>query len=137
MNATRLSFVAVALVCATLGVYMAVSSRGEARLDRANRDLIAGRSADALAELDGLGGEAGSRADALRAYAYLDRGRPGLARRALQAAVRHDPNNWVLERDYAGVLLRLGDRAKARARMSRAKALNPRMALPPGFVGVR
>lgn len=134
MNATRLPFVAVALVCASLGVYLAVSSRGEARLARANADLAAGRNADALAELERLDGEIGRRAAALRGYAYRDSGRLQAARKAFQIAVRRDPNNWVLQRDYAGVLLRLGERARARARMSRAKALNPRMPLPPGFV---
>jgi len=137
MDATRLSFVAVALVCAAFGVFLAVSGRGEARLSRANADVIAGRNAEALAELDGLDGEIDRRAETVRGYAYLASGRPGPARKALQAAVRRDPNNWVLQRDYALVLLRLGDRAKARARMSRAKALNPRMPLPPGFVGGR
>jgi Flp pilus assembly protein TadD len=133
MNATRLPFVAVALVCAALGLYLAIGSRGEARLGRANADLVAGHNADVLAELAGVGGETGRRAQALRGYAYRNSGRLAQARRAFQVAVRRDPNNWVLQRDYAGVLLALGERAKARARMSRARALNPRMPLPPGF----
>jgi len=133
MNPTRLSLVAVALVCASLGVYLAVSSRSEDRLAAANADLLAGREAEALAELDGLEGEAGLRAAALRGRAYRDSGRLHQARRAFQTAVRRDPNNWFLLQEYAQVLLALGERAKARARMSEAKALNPRMALPPGF----
>ena len=137
MNRARLSFVLVALVCALLGIYLAVSSRGEARLDRANGDLVAGHNAEALAELEGLKGEAGSRAAALRGRAYRDSGRREQARRAFQTAVRRDPNNWFLQREYAAVLLALGQRAKARARMSRAKALNPRMPLPPGFVDAK
>jgi len=134
MNATRLPFAAVALICASLGVYLAISSRGEARLGRANADLLAGRNAETLAELEGLEGETRLRAAALRARAYRNSGRLNPARRAFQAAVRRDPNNWLLQREYASVLLALGERAKAQARMSRAKALNPRMALPPGFV---
>lgn len=134
MTAARLSFVAVALVCALLGVYLAASSRDEARLGRANADVLAGRDTQALAELDGLGGEAGRRAAALRGYAEFGRGRLRPARVALQKAARRDPNNWVLQRDYAIVLLGLGERSKARARMRRARALNPRMPLPPGFV---
>ena len=137
MNATRLSFVAVALVCASLGVYLAISSRGEARLGRANADLVAGRHADALAELRGLGGEAGQRAAATRARAHRGLGRLEPARRAFQTAVRRDPNNWLLQREYGTILLALGERAKARARISRAKALNPRMPLPPGFVDAK
>lgn len=134
MNATRLPFVAVAVVCASLGLYLAVSSRDEARLGRANDDVIAGRNAETLAELNGLSGEAADRAAALRGRAYRNSGRLEPARRAFQTAVRRDPNNWVLQREYAEVLLALGERAKARARISRARALNPRMPLPRGFV---
>ena len=134
MNATRLSIVAVAVVCASLGLYLAVSSRDEARFGRANADVIAGRNADALAELNGLSGESANRAAALRGRAYRNSGQLEPARRSFQMAVRRDPNNWVLQREYAQVLLALGQRAKAKARMSRAKALNPRMPLPPGFV---
>jgi len=137
MNATRLSFVAVALVCASLGVHLAMSSREEARLSRANADLLAGRNAEVLGELQGLEGEAGLRAQSLRGRAYRNSGRLEQARRAFQTAVRRDPNNWVLQREYAGVLLALGERSKARSRMSRAKALNPRMVLPPGFVDAK
>lgn len=137
MLAARLSFVAVALVCGVFGIYLAVSSRDEAALQRAQSDLVADRNADALAELAGLGGETAGRAAALRGYAYRDMGRLQAARRAFQTAVRRDPNNWVLQREYAVVLLRLGERAKAQARMSRAKALNPRMPLPSGFVSSR
>lgn len=137
MNPTRLSLVAVAVVCASLGVYLAVSSRGEDRLAAANADLLAGRETEALAELDGLEGEAGQRAAALRGRAYRRSGRLEQARRAFRAAVRRDPNNWLLQQEYAQVLLALGERAKARARMSAAKALNPRMPLPPGFTDAR
>ena len=133
MMIARLPFVAVALVCAVLGVYLAVSSAGEARLGRANADVLSDRDAEALAELDGLGGEAGRRAAALRGYAYLGTGQLRRARAAFQDAARRDPNNWVLQRDYAIALLRGGERAKAQARMRRARALNPRMPLPPGF----
>jgi Flp pilus assembly protein TadD len=135
MNATRLPIVAVALVCALLGAYLAISSRSEERLDRANGHVIAGREAEALAELEELEGEAVLRGAALRGRAYRNSGRLEAARKEFQKAARRDPNNWVLQREYADVLLALGQRTKARARMSRAKALNPRMALPPGFTG--
>src|SRR4051812_41184795 len=82
MNRTRLSAVAVALVCASLGAYLAVASRGEARLAAANADLLAGRNAAARAELAGLTGEAGLRAAALRGRAYANSGRLERARRA-------------------------------------------------------
>lgn len=133
MIAARLPFVAVAVICAVLGVYLAVSSGREARLGRASADVLADRDAEALAELDGLGGEAGRRAAVLRGYAYLGTGQLSRARAAFRDAVRREPNNWVLQRDYAIALLAVGERAKAQARMGRARALNPRMLLPPGF----
>lgn len=137
MIIARLPFVAVALVCAVLGVYLAVSSAGEARLGRANADVLAGRDTEALAELDGLGGEAGRRAAALRGYAHLGRGELQRARAAFQRAARRAPNDWVLQRDYAIVLLQLDEREKAQARMRTALALNPRMPLPLGFVAAQ
>ena len=69
----------------------------------------------------------------MRGYAHLNRGELRPARAALRAAVLRDPNNWVLQRDYAIVLLRLGERQAARERMGRAQALNPRIVLPTGF----
>ena len=134
MLAARLPFVVVALVCAALGLYLANSSSAETALFRAQTELVAGREDAALAELEGLEGENELRAATLRGYAYRDSGRFEQARRAFQTAARRDPNNWVLQREYGSVLLRLGERVKARARMSRAKALNPRMVLPAGFV---
>lgn len=124
----------ISLVCVVLGVHLAVSSRGEGRSGRANAAVLAGNHARALTELEGLDGEVGRRASAVRGYAYFGTGQLRRARAELQKAARRDPNNWVLQRDYAIVLLRLGERPKARARMRRAVALNPRMLLPPGFV---
>lgn len=127
----------MALVCACLGAYLATSSRSEARLDRANAHVLAGRNAEALAELEGLGGETSLRATAHRGRAYRNSGQLERARKEFQTAARRDPNNWVLQREYAEVLLALDQRVKARARMSRAKALNPRMTLPPGFLDAK
>jgi len=137
MLGARLPTIVLALLCGVFAVYLALSGRREATLQRAQADLVAGRSAEALAELKDVEGETDGRAAALRGYAYRDIGRLEPARRAFQTAARRDPNNWVLQREYARILLRLGERSKARARMSRAKALNPRMLLPSGFVGVK
>ena len=133
MLMARLPLILLAVLCAVFGILLAVSSRGEAALERAQTALAAGREDEAIRELDGLGGETGQRAAAVRGYAYRSRGRLQSARKAFQLAVRRDPNNWVLQREYAQVLLALGQRARARARMSKARALNPRMPLPPGF----
>ncbi len=133
MSAARLAFASIAIVCAVLGIHLALTSADEARLDRANAAALAGRHDAALAELDGLAGAAATRAEKLRAYAYLDTGQLRRSRDSFQSAVRRDPNNWVLQRDYAVVLLRSGERTRARARIRKARALNPRMVLPAGF----
>jgi Flp pilus assembly protein TadD len=133
VSVLRLSFLAIALGCAVLGVYLAVESRSEARLERASADVAAGRTQAALHELTGVD-DADGRAARLRGAAYLAAGRLGPALANLRAAARRDPNNWLAQRDYAIVLLRTGDRARAQRRMRAALALNPRMPLPPGFV---
>jgi Flp pilus assembly protein TadD len=128
----RLSFLAIALGCSVLGAYLAVQSGREARLEQASADVSAGRGAAALAKLDGAGG-ADSRATRLRGAAYFAAGRTALAVSSFRAAARRDPNNWLVQRDYAVVLLRARHRARAQARMRVALALNPRMPLPHGF----
>lgn len=133
MTLLRLSFLAVALVCGALGAMLAVNSRVEARLEAASVDVSAGRSEQALAELEGLGGD-GGRVARLRGAAHAAAGRPDLAATAFREAARRDPNNWVVQRDYAIVLLASGDRRRARERIRAALALNPRMPLPAGFV---
>ncbi len=141
MSSARFPFVALALafalVCAALGAVLAFNSVGERHLARAGEDVSAGRGGEALAELDGLGGDFSRRADALRGAAYVHEGRLREARAALERAVRRAPNDWVLRRDLAIVLLAAGARARARASLRRARALNPRMALPDGFVAAR
>ena len=130
----RLPYLALAALCAAIGMYLALSRGGEARLKRAGEDVRAGRHEQALTELDGLGGQAAGRAAALRGYAYVGRRQYERGAAELSAAARRAPNDWLAQRDYAIVLRRLGRRARARARMQRALALNPRMALPAGFL---
>ena len=133
MTATRLVSVLAAAACLALGGFLALGQRSESRLERASDALGAGRPDAALAELDGLKGQAAGRAAAVRARAHAARGDAAAAHRELRAALRRDPNNWVLHRDDAVVLLALGRRSAARRAMHRALALNPRMELPPGF----
>jgi len=135
--AARLPSLAVAVLCAALGIYLAGRSGGEARLARANAALLAGDHARALVEIDGATGTLAERAHAVRGYAHFARGRYEPARAAFREAVLRDPNNWVLRREYAVTLLRLGDRVRAQAMMRSARALNPRMPLPAGFQASR
>jgi len=129
-----LPYIVVAVVCGAMGLYLALNQGGEANLKRAGEDVRAGRNAQALVELEGVDGQADGRVAALRGYAYAGRRQYKPAAAAFSEAARHSPNDWVLQRDYAIVLRELGKRAKARARMQRALALNPRMALPRGFL---
>lgn len=133
----RLPYIALAALCAAIGIYLALSQGGEAKLKRAGAYVRAGRHAQALAELDGLGGQAAGRAAPLRGYAYIGRRQYQRGAAELSAAASRAPNDWVLQRDYAIVLRRLGRRTKATARMQRALALNPRMQLPSGFRAVK
>lgn len=129
-----LPYVIVALLCGALGLYLALAQGGEAKLRRAGEDVRAGRSAQALTELDGLAGQTSGRAASLRGDAYFDQRQYARAAVAFSEAARRSPNDWTLQRDYAIVLRKLGRVAKARARMQRALALNPRMQLPLGFL---
>jgi hypothetical protein len=100
VTATRLSFLAVALVCAVLGAVLAASSRHEAQLERASADIASGRQAEALAELDGVGGDDG-RAARLRCSARFASGLVRVALAVFRVAARRVPNDWVVQRDYA------------------------------------
>ena len=79
------------------------------------------------------GGVTDSRAHAVRGYAFAALRMLGASSREFQAALKGDPRNWRVRRDWARVLLALGDRRAAQAQMALALALNPRMPLPPGF----
>jgi Flp pilus assembly protein TadD len=124
---------AVAVLCVAMAAYLALGRGDEAQLERAADQMRAGHSADALAELDGLGGQATGRAAALRGRAYLSQHAYKRAAAAFSDAAHRAPNDWTIQRDYAIALRQIGRQSKARARMQRALALNPRMQLPAGF----
>ncbi len=134
VTATRIAGLAFAVLCVALGGYLALAQRSEHTLARAQDELAAAQPAAALARLHGLGGQAAGRALAVRAAAHIAQGRYADAHRNLRAALRRDPNSWLLERDDAIVLLALDRRLDARRALQRALALNPRMDIPPGFV---
>jgi tetratricopeptide (TPR) repeat protein len=52
---------------------------------------------------------------------------------AYAQALRFEPRDWALRREYANVLLALGRRSAARDQMAASLALNPRQSLPAGF----
>lgn len=131
---SRLLGVAVAVICVGLGAQLLASHGEEARLQRANQLGLEGDYARALATARQIpDGPARSGADVVRAYAHRARGENAAAAAAFSRALRRRPNDWTLQRDYASVLLGLGRRAKAQARMRQALRLNPKMMLPAGF----
>jgi Flp pilus assembly protein TadD len=134
LTPTRIAGLGLAALCVALGGYLALAQRSEQTLSRAQDELAAAQPARALARLHGLGGQAAGRALAVRAGAHIAQGRYAEAHLNLRAALRRDPNNWLLERDDAIVLLALDRRLAARRALQRALALNPRMDIPPGFV---
>ena len=127
----------VAIVCAALALHLAGAQSDEAHLEDANTNAILGRFDEAIAAAGRADGRtSASRAAALTAYARLAQGDRAAAAPAFSAALEREPNNWVLQRDYAITLLALGRREKAQARMRQALRLNPRLDAPPGFAVV-
>ncbi len=127
----------MACLCLGFAAYLGVAQRDEARLRDANVRALASDLRGAVAIASDVGaGPARARADALQAYANVGLGRLDAAATDFSRALRCDPNDWALHRDYGQVLLALGRREKAQARMRRALALNPRMTLPVGFAAV-
>ena len=114
--------------------YLLLQREDAATLARANARGTAGDAAGALAEARRVSRPpAAERARLTEAYALVDLGRLSAAERAFARAADADPRNWVIWRDWARVQLALGRRKQAGETMARAKALNPRMSLPPGF----
>lgn len=125
---------AVALVCAALAGYLALSARDERTLRTANEQGRAGQAAAALREARGLTrAPVAARAHLTAAYAALELGRTGLAVDEFEAALERDRDNWVVHRDLAIALLRAGRRRAAERRMVEAVRRNPRMRVPLGF----
>jgi Flp pilus assembly protein TadD len=124
-----------AVVCLLGAVYLEVERRDQVRLKDANElgrkgnYLVAAREAERVSRAPADG-----RALLVRAYALAGARRDRQASDAFAAAARRDPNNWVIHRDWALLLQRLGNVRRARAEMGRALGLNPRMQLPPGFI---
>lgn len=130
----RLWAFAIAAVCLLLAVSLWTASRDERRVERANAAGLRGdfeaaaREARAVTDGAAVPRAAAAEGYALAALAEWDRAAGAFAR-----AARADPANWVIRRDLARVLLLAGRRGDAQREMGRALALNPRMALPPGF----
>ena len=130
----RLAAALTGLLCLAGAAYLTLAAGDAAQVERADRAGAAGQLRQALATAREVEREpARTRALVVQAYALRELGRLPEAERAFARALRRHPNDWVLRRDHAGVLLRLGARGRAGQEMARALQLNPRMRLPAGF----
>ena len=134
----RLPAIAVGILCLAPAAWLGLAQRDAERLEEANRLGAAGRydaAADEAARV--TRDPAAARASLVRAYALREDGDLRRAERAFAIAAREDPANWVVQRDRAVVLARLGRARAASDAMARALQLNPRMPLPAGFAPSR
>jgi hypothetical protein len=129
---SRLAAIAVAACCVVGGVYLVVAQLQAADLQHA-RDLArAGHYAEAARVAGGVSGASATAASGVAAEA-LARGGGVAADRAFARAVRADPTDWTLWRDWATLQFADGQPARARHTMEVAYWLNPRIVMPPEF----
>jgi len=135
MTGARLPSVAIAALCALTAIYLAQARNDAEVLREANQQGLAGRFDAAARTAHGLDrAPADARARLVEAHALEAARRPAAASDAYARAARRTPNDWVVHRDWAVLLNRLRDHRAASREIGRALALNPRMALPAGFV---
>jgi Flp pilus assembly protein TadD len=130
---SRLAAIAVAACCVVAGIYLLGAQRQAAHLQDA-RDLArAGQYAAAARAAAGISGPSATAATGVAAEALPRGGGSPAADRAFARAVRVDPTDWTLWRDWAVLLYADGQRARARHQMEVASWLNPRIVVPPAF----
>jgi poly-gamma-glutamate capsule biosynthesis protein CapA/YwtB (metallophosphatase superfamily) len=126
---------AAAAVCVLAASWLFSTRHYERRLELANAAGLRGDYRLAIAEAGAAraGATTAGRAAAVRAYALLHLQRWRAASAGFADAVRSDPADWQLRRDWAQTLLIVGAQRAAARQMSDALALNPRMRVPPVF----
>jgi hypothetical protein len=130
---SRLAAIAVAAGCVVAGIYLLGAQRQAAHLGDA-RDLArAGHYAEAARAAAGITGASAAAAKGVAAEALARSGGGPAADRAFATAVRADPTDWTLWRDWAVLLYADRQRARARHQMEVASWLNPRIVVPPAF----
>ncbi len=126
----------MAVIALLAGVYLAGTLHDENVLKQANRAGRQGDYAQAISEARRVTrAPTAARARAVEAFAALAAGRLQDSVNAFAAAVEAAPNDWKVRRGYAEALRRAGFRGLADRQLARAVALNPALALPPGFRG--
>jgi len=122
--------VIAAALCLLLAWQLSERRADERTLRAANEAGAAGDYPRALRLARSLtDGTTAADARFVEAQVQLRRGNLRAARRALERSLRARPNDWRARRDYASVLLVLGERRLARRQYARSRSLNPRQ--PP------
>jgi Flp pilus assembly protein TadD len=130
----RLATAGASLVCLLAGLYLAQARHDAQLLKEANHLGLARQYEEAVTTARMVKRPpSDAQALAVQAYALERLDRPRAASLAYERAVRRDPNNWILHRDWAVLLASLGKRRQAAQEMGLALRLNPRLELPPGF----
>ena len=126
--------IGAAAICLFGAVYLGGTLRDEHRVEDANTAALAGDYRAAVADAAKVT-RAPSRARALsvQANALLRLGEAAAAVRVFQQAADAAPNDAEVRRGWAIALLQAGRRGAAKRQLARAVALNPGLALPPGF----
>lgn len=117
-------------------VYFGLHAQDAREVRDAERLLLRGQleaAADSAATVDRAPADA--RALVVRAHALGALGDFERADAAWQAAIRRDPNDWILEFEYARMLIRAGRFEAADRHIERARALNPQMRVTPFLAG--
>jgi Flp pilus assembly protein TadD len=136
LSRDRLLALAAAGACLLTAGWLALHARDESALRAANTLGLHGHYAAAAARARTVHrAPAEGRALRVQAYAAAATGHLRDAAALFARAAARDPRDWELQRDWARTLLAAGRREAAARHMAAALALNPRMALPPGFVG--
>lgn len=134
-HARMLWLVAGTTVGLGVGLFLFNGARDARHVNRAEAMLAQGRYGGALQQVDGIhAAPAGAVALNIRAHALAGLGQLYPALKAYKKAAERAPSDWELRRDWAQLLLRVGQRRSAGIQMGRALALNPRLRIPEGFI---
>jgi Flp pilus assembly protein TadD len=128
----RLTTLGLGLACLLAAIYFGTHWHGASLVRQAN-ELGRSRHWAEAARVASRVHEVPERAPALlaQARALLANAEYRAADHAFARTAAEDPNNWIVYRDWAPVLDRLGERKRAAATYARALGLNPRLKFAP------
>ena len=117
-------------MCAAIALYLQLAAHDAGLVREANDLAAAGRLDEAVRtarQVDRAPADLRARLTEARAHVFA--GRPAQASRAYAEVARRDPNNWLVQYEWARATFRI-DLPGAIERLRRARELNPR--LPAG-----